>query len=550
MKRLILTITGVLILISSVFCQVDTLMLLEINDFEIVDDITNLFIEDLNGDSIKELIICTYHFIYIYNSSNNDLLWTSPPLLNPEDLLFEDINHDGLLDLSVKDSLNIYLFDPHNYNTIWTSPALDSTYKCYTLGDRNDDGWMDVAIVSKEPFVRIYDPYNLDTVWVYLYDGPYFEQQSNFTILMPNYTFDGINGIYTDTPNNVVINKISDEIGLQTKIIIFSYVSEHEHIHGTTFYYLYSGNTWIIDPLNFYNICIDNTGRLLFYNFLMFNESIYLFTLCHWSYQDLILWPEQWSFKKYLNYLSADSLINSQILWQIENVEYENNWEGYVIGEISNISQIDEICFGAQDSLYLYSFPELDNIWITTGIINLKSVQFIISASLFDNPQVICSIADTSGLIYEYQFFSGADGSLTSILPSPGFEISDVSDLDNDNNDELLSIQDNSLHIYHLEQYVDINNPKILPHTTFIQPNYPNPFNTSTIIEYGLSMDAFVTINIYDLLGRKVETIVSENKPAGFHQVIWNATDKPSGIYFYKIQEGEYTKTKKMLLLK
>ena len=68
--------------------------------------------------------------------------------------------------------------------------------------------------------------------------------------------------------------------------------------------------------------------------------------------------------------------------------------------------------------------------------------------------------------------------------------------------------------------------------------------NSDTTTEYN------VTINIYDLLGRKVETIVSENKPAGFHQVIWNATDKPSGIYFYKIQEGEYTKTKKMLLLK
>ncbi|MBW1673041.1 MAG: T9SS type A sorting domain-containing protein [Deltaproteobacteria bacterium] len=52
------------------------------------------------------------------------------------------------------------------------------------------------------------------------------------------------------------------------------------------------------------------------------------------------------------------------------------------------------------------------------------------------------------------------------------------------------------------------------------------------------------------LLGRKIKTLVNEKQQAGYHQVIWNAKDKTSGVYFYKIKGGDYTETKKMLLLK
>jgi hypothetical protein len=80
--------------------------------------------------------------------------------------------------------------------------------------------------------------------------------------------------------------------------------------------------------------------------------------------------------------------------------------------------------------------------------------------------------------------------------------------------------------------------------------NYPNPFNALTTIRYDLSAPSDVTIDIYDLIGRKVETLCSGLKPAGRHQVTWNAEDCSSGIYFYKIQAGEQIETKKMLLLK
>jgi parallel beta-helix repeat protein len=80
--------------------------------------------------------------------------------------------------------------------------------------------------------------------------------------------------------------------------------------------------------------------------------------------------------------------------------------------------------------------------------------------------------------------------------------------------------------------------------------NYPNPFNSSTTIEYALSEASDVKIEIFDILGRHAETLVNEKQRAGYHQVIWNANDHSSGLYFCRIQAGEYVVTKKMVLSK
>ena len=89
-----------------------------------------------------------------------------------------------------------------------------------------------------------------------------------------------------------------------------------------------------------------------------------------------------------------------------------------------------------------------------------------------------------------------------------------------------------------------------LPKNFSLVQNYPNPFNARTIIGYNLREEAYVIIDIYDLLGTKVESLVSKKQPAGSYQVIWNADDFPTGIYFSKIQVGGHSETKKMVLLK
>ena len=83
-----------------------------------------------------------------------------------------------------------------------------------------------------------------------------------------------------------------------------------------------------------------------------------------------------------------------------------------------------------------------------------------------------------------------------------------------------------------------------------LQQNYPNPFNPSTTINYDLPKQSKVKMVVYDILGREVTTLVDEPKKAGSYQVLWNASRFASGLYFCRIQAGDYIATKKLVLLK
>jgi hypothetical protein len=83
-----------------------------------------------------------------------------------------------------------------------------------------------------------------------------------------------------------------------------------------------------------------------------------------------------------------------------------------------------------------------------------------------------------------------------------------------------------------------------------LEQNYPNPFNPSTSISFSLGIYGFTSLRVYDVLGREVAILVNEQKPAGTYTQQWNATALSSGVYFYRLQAGSLSETKKLLLLK
>jgi hypothetical protein len=89
-----------------------------------------------------------------------------------------------------------------------------------------------------------------------------------------------------------------------------------------------------------------------------------------------------------------------------------------------------------------------------------------------------------------------------------------------------------------------------MPKTFALDQNYPNPFNPSTNIKFQLPESEFVTVTIFDMLGRKVTTLVNEQKEPGYYEVKFDGTNYASGMYFYKIEAGNFTDTKKMILIK
>jgi photosystem II stability/assembly factor-like uncharacterized protein len=88
------------------------------------------------------------------------------------------------------------------------------------------------------------------------------------------------------------------------------------------------------------------------------------------------------------------------------------------------------------------------------------------------------------------------------------------------------------------------------PLTFTLKQNYPNPFNPSTNISFSIPYKSFVSLKIFDLLGREVATIFSEEISAGYYTRKWNAANISSGIYFYRLQAGSFTETKKLILLR
>ncbi len=91
-----------------------------------------------------------------------------------------------------------------------------------------------------------------------------------------------------------------------------------------------------------------------------------------------------------------------------------------------------------------------------------------------------------------------------------------------------------------------------IPDKYSLSQNYPNPFNPSTIINYQLTINSFVTLKIFDLLGKEVAALVNEKQNAGSYAVDFNSSDfnLPSGIYFYTLNAGEFKETRKMVLIK
>ena len=89
-----------------------------------------------------------------------------------------------------------------------------------------------------------------------------------------------------------------------------------------------------------------------------------------------------------------------------------------------------------------------------------------------------------------------------------------------------------------------------MPASFSLSQNYPNPFNPSTVIRYELPTNGYVTLKVYDILGREVRTLVDERQNSGIHSVTFNASGLASGVYFYRIEAGAYHDTKRLLLLK
>ncbi len=115
------------------------------------------------------------------------------------------------------------------------------------------------------------------------------------------------------------------------------------------------------------------------------------------------------------------------------------------------------------------------------------------------------------------------------------------------------SVRSNSVYSIRLRlvRFVGVDDDQsVVPNNFVVYQNYPNPFNPSTMIKFGLPEDAQVTVEVFNIVGEKISTLVNGNLKKGYHQVTFDASGLQSGVYFYKISAGKFSAVKKMLLIK
>jgi len=156
--------------------------------------------------------------------------------------------------------------------------------------------------------------------------------------------------------------------------------------------------------------------------------------------------------------------------------------------------------------------------------------------------------------------YTNADGKFRMDIITPGHYSLNVSKTDYDSvyiptitivADQVFTLTDNIV----LTSLVSDNDATEKPMQTMLKANYPNPFNPSTTIDFTLAQPGAVKIDIFNIKGQKVKTLIDDAFAKGSHSIVWNGTDnigKPvsSGLYFYKMSTAEYTSTRKMLLMK
>ena len=89
-----------------------------------------------------------------------------------------------------------------------------------------------------------------------------------------------------------------------------------------------------------------------------------------------------------------------------------------------------------------------------------------------------------------------------------------------------------------------------MPEKLYLGQNYPNPFNPVTTIAYDLPINTYVDIRLYDITGKEIQRLVNERQTAGTYKITFDASELPSGIYFYRMTTPTFTESKKMVLIK
>lgn len=300
-----------------------------------------------------------------------------------------------------------------------------------------------------------------------------------------------------------IVGSITETVPVSTNVCL--YPEENEFASP---FYIYSNGyriTYHITAGRGHWVKVDMDGSLL-----VNSEPI------HCEY------PESISEEGMDHFIITDAEGKNQDLY-VANLDLNLTLEDY---DLSMPPPIPEVGFDARFAEGEYIKPVSPDSGEIELVINVETQSYPVTLSWELNPE--------NGITYSFIGDSGVG------------KISDIKS----NNGNILINKTNNNKIRLLASAEKISNSVSHPTVYSLMQNYPNPFNPTTMIKYSLPKVSGVTLIIYDILGRKVTTLVNEQRQPGNYEVKWDASNVASGIYFYQLKTKDYVDTKKMILLK
>jgi len=127
-----------------------------------------------------------------------------------------------------------------------------------------------------------------------------------------------------------------------------------------------------------------------------------------------------------------------------------------------------------------------------------------------------------------------------------------IFELKNMNKEELEKRRIDDMFILVKDEKLETDNQQssVIPKEYRLYQNYPNPFNPSTTISFSIPENGIVKLIVYDILGKEIRTLINDYKQSGNYNITFNGSNLPSGVYFYRLETGNYFEIKKMVLIK
>jgi hypothetical protein len=510
-RNLVLTLSSlaILALVEAAAGQVAELPIEREWGIEMAEPVLMIKMADIDEDGINEILVGTGNdsgYVYVINGVTHEVMWKSPGLVGRAlSVEVGDADDDSTKEIvvgtgqGISDSGNVYIFDGLNYTLEWHKSGFDERIYSVAIGDFDMDDSTEILLGT-------------------FYDWEYEEEYGSGHGKDGNlYALDG------HTYRQEL--RLSTDIVKKMKMVDINGDGIHETVTGEEclcFHFSYLPPYWDL---------IESRLTVLVRRDSVTSDGGYLFDYMGRWIED----PRAYFLDMVIG--NCDSHSTKEIICSY----FVNNWPSYD-RRVAGLKVFDGI--------------SLDSKWSRADTSSMSSTRHVITGlALRDlNKDGINDIvaAYSDGYISVIDGITAADSAVSpQTISISSFAFGNV---DDDEESEACIGGRDSLILLEVRPFTPVENknqgyPNI-PLIYHLAQNCPNPFNPTTEIKYALPKDCHVSLEIHNILGQKVATLIDGQQKAGYKTTRWDASSFSSGIYFYRLQAGDFVQTRKMVLIR